>query len=163
MKSHKTIILHWKGPFTYDELEKDKLMKFGVYLATGKLKNKQTEEIQYCGITEGSFFKRIKNHHKVHEINREQKFWLASDAYSKKTKRSRLEIAESIIIYFWQPSLNERKKAYSPSPVTVVNYWFKKNGEPRLRQHSLCKDLDDVLSWDGRFWRTGNLSVWEDY
>jgi len=162
MNSHKTIILHWKGPFSCEELEKKSDLRRGVYLATGKLRNKQTKNIQYCGITEGSFWTRIKNHHKVHQINRNQEFWLAEVTYPRRFSRSLLELAESIIIYFWQPELNERKKVYQPLPLTLVNHWFKKDGKPRLIQHTMCKELEDVLCWDGELWRTGNLGVWED-
>jgi hypothetical protein len=163
MSLHKTIILHWTGPFKYEDLENNPDLRCGVYLATGKLKYKQTKEIQYCGITEQKFICRIKNHHKVFEINREQEFWLAEMVYPVSCSRTLLELAESIIIYFWQPALNERKKICQPRPVTLLNYWFTKEGKPRMRQHTMCKDLDDVLSWDGKLWRTGNLSVWEEW
>lgn len=162
MNSHRTIILHWKGPYSPEELSDMPDAKCGAYLATGKIKYKQADEIQYCGITEGRFWTRIRNHHKVHEINRNQMFWIAKVAYPQKITRSLLELAESIIIYFWQPTLNERKKINQPKPVTLVNHWFKKDGQPRFRQNSLCKNLDDVLSWDGELWRTGNLVAWED-
>jgi hypothetical protein len=162
MKSHKTIILNWQGPYKFEELSKFTHLENGLYLATGKLKHKQITEIQYCGITEGSLAKRIANHHKVDQINRKQRFWLAQVQYPKRATRNILELAETIIIYFWQPELNERKKVGDPMPVTVINQWLKKDGTPRYIQHTLCKDLDDVLSWDGELWRTGNLGVWEN-
>ncbi|MNG30798.1 hypothetical protein D3C84_1164870 [compost metagenome] len=81
--------------------------------------------------------------------------------YPEEASRYFLEMAESIIIYFWQPALNEKKKVFPPKPITLVSKWFKKDGSPRLRQHSMCQHLDDVLSWDGKLWRSGNLRVWE--
>ena len=162
MGEHKTVILHWKGPFSFEEIESRSDMGCGVYLATGKLRHKKTKDIQYCGITERSFLKRLKNHHKVNEINREQEFWFAEIVYPRKHSRTLLELAESIIIYFWQPTLNDRKKLSQPRQITLVNHWFKKDGSPRRNQHPMCKDLKDVLCWDGELWRTGNLNVCQD-
>jgi hypothetical protein len=162
MRDHVSIIIEWKGPFYLQEIREDVECGDGIYIATGKLKNKQTEEIQYCGITEGSFYRRLLNHHKIHKINRNKRFWLGKIVYPQRVTRPFLELAESIIIYFWQPTLNERKHIEAPNPVTLINRWFKQDGTPRKRQHTLCKDLEDVLSWDGKYWRTGNLSVWED-
>ena len=161
MSSYTTVILEWCGPYSYDEIEENKNWENGLYLATGKLRYEREATIQYCGITEGSFYRRMKNHHKIDEINREQEFWIGTIKYPDSVSRYYLEMAESIIVYFWQPTLNERKKIVAPTPITLINKWFKKDRTtPRLRQHSMCKDLDDVLSWDGNYWRSGNLKVW---
>ena len=162
MTNNVTLIIEWQGPYTLEELKEDSDWGDGLYIATGKLKNKQTEEIQYCGITEGGFFYRLSNHHKINEITRNQRFWIGDIVYPKRPSRDHMELAESIIIYFWQPTLNERKKVSPPKPITIIGHWLKSDGSPRFRQHPLCKDFDDVLSWDGKLWRTGNLSVWED-
>lgn len=162
MLSHTTVIVNWRGPYSYAEIEENSDWGNGLYLATGKLKYEREASIQYCGITEGSFITRIKSHHKVHEISREQEFWVGTVNYPTDVSRHFLEIAESIIIYFWQPELNDRKKVYAPKPITLVSKWFKKDGTPRLRQHTMCKDLDDVISWDGELWRSGNLQVWSE-
>lgn len=162
MSSHTTVIVDWRGPFSYSEIEVHPELGNGLYLATGKLKYERESTIQYCGITEGSFINRFKNHHKVHEINREQEFWLGKVKYPAEASRYFLEMAESIIIYFWQPELNDRKKVMTPKPITLISKWFKKDSTPRLRQHSMCKNLDDVLSFDGTLWRSGNLQVWTE-
>lgn len=162
MLTHTTVIVDWRGPYSYSEIEENSEWGNGLYLATGKLKYGREAEIQYCGITEGRFIRRFKYHHKVKEINREQCFWLGEIVYPTEASRHFLEIAESIIIYFWQPALNERKKLYVPKPITLVSKWFKKDGSPRRRQHTMCKYLDDVISWDGGLWRSGNLQVWEE-
>lgn len=162
MTKHTTVIIDWQGPYNYSEIEENPDWSNGLYLATGKLKYEREATIQYCGITEGSFIGRFKRHHKVHEINRGQEFWLGTVKYPEDTSRHFLEIAESIIIYFWQPALNDRKKAFPPKPITLINKWFKKDGSPRLRQHTMCKHLSDVISWDGELWRNGNLQVWEE-
>lgn len=162
MNSHTTVIVDWHGPYSYSEVEEAPERGNGLYLATGKLKYGREATIQYCGITEGSFIGRFKTHHKVHKINREQEFWLGTIQYPGDASRYFLEMAESIIIYFWQPALNERKRVHIPKPITLVNKWFKKDGTPRRRQHTMCKHLDDVISWDGELWRSGNLQVWEE-
>ncbi len=162
MSNHNTIIINWSGPFTYEDIENNPDDGNGLYLATGRLKYQREDEIKYCGITQGSFLTRIKEHHKVGQITKNQLFWLGKVVVPKSPSRHYLEIAESLIIYFWQPELNERKKIAIPKPTTVINYWFKPDGEPRINQKSIYKDLDDVLSWDGNLWRTGNLSVYSN-
>jgi hypothetical protein len=159
MEQH-TIILNWEGPFTLDEVLENKQRSNGLYIITGKGKYERCIDIQYCGITEGSFYNRLKNHHKASLVTREQEIWLAKVEYPVEVTRTFLEKAESIIVYFWQPNLNDRKKVYPPTPITLVNKWYKKDGSPRLRQHSMMKDLADVLCWDGEYWRSGNLSVY---
>ncbi len=158
MKSHEIMLIDWKGPYEQEQVEGEG----GLYLVSGKLRNKQRKDIHYCGITQRDFKGRFSRHHKIDEINRERRFWLGHLVFPHKKDRSYLELAESIIIYFWQPTLNERKTVNPPRPTTLINRWFKKDGVPRLRQDSICKELPDVLSWDGRYWRTGNLIVWEE-
>lgn len=162
MSSHTTVIVNWRDPFSYDEIESNPDLGDGLYLATGKLKHKREETIQYCGITEGSFIRRFKSHHKLHNINRDKKFWIGKVQYPDEASRYYLEMAESMIIYFWQPELNEMKKISLPKPITLINNWYKKDYTPRYRQHPMCKYLADVLSWDGELWRSGNLKVWGD-
>lgn len=162
MADHKTIIVDWYGPYEREEIENNPNWGNGLYLASGFLKHKQSEEIHYCGITEGSFADRHSNHHKLPRITRNLKLWLGKIAYPTRPTRQILELAESIIIYFWQPTLNEKKTANAPSPVTLISRWYKPDESPRFRQHPMCKNLEDVLSWDGELWRSGNLSVWED-
>ncbi|GAB7215884.1 hypothetical protein OS42_24950 [Dickeya oryzae] len=162
MASHTTVIIDWSGPYVYADIQENPEWGNGLYLVTGKRKYEREATIQYCGITEGSYVGRFKSHHKAFEVTREQEFWLGSVVYPDDASRHFLEIAESIIIYFWQPELNEKKRAYPPRPITLVNKWFKQDGSPRVRQHTLCKDLSDVISWDGELWRSGNLHVWEE-
>ena len=162
MNSHTTMIVNWRGLFSFDEIEENPDWRNGLYLATGKLKSRRESTIQYCGITEGSFIARLKKHHKVHVINREQKFWIGAIDYPNEAGRLHLEMAESIIVYFWQSELNERKKISMSGAICLINRWFKKDNSPRIRQHPMCKDLSDVISWDGELWRTGNIQVWSE-
>jgi len=162
LHAHTTLIVDWRGPFTLEDIERDPELSNGLYLATGKLKYQRSANIQYCGITEGSFFNRLRYHHKVHEIFKEQQFWLGSIRYPNEASRRYLELVESMIICFWKPKLNEKKKFAAPKSITLINKWFKKDYTPRYRQHTLCKHLDDVISWDGKLWRLGNLQVWDE-
>jgi hypothetical protein len=155
----KTIILNWFGPYAFDEVLQDKESGNGIYLVTGKRPYERTAKIQYCGITENSFAYRLKTHHKIHEVTKDRRFWLAQIEYPVEFNREILETAEKIIIYAWQYDLNEKKKYTPPQPTTIINFWFKKDYTPRFNQMEIYKDFTDVLSWNGDFWRTGNLKV----
>lgn len=158
----QTFIINWYGAYSFEDISDEGNFGNGIYLITGKQKRQTNSEIQYCGITENSFYNRIKFHHKKDSIFREQKFWLGEFIYPKKVDRSVLETAEKIIIYFWQPILNEKKKVSPPKPTTILNFWFKKDSTPRFNQLAIYHNLDDVISWDGKFWRTANLKVWQE-
>jgi hypothetical protein len=58
MEQH-TIILNWEGPFTLEEVLENKQKSNGLYIITGKVRYKRDLDIQYCGITEGSFYNRL--------------------------------------------------------------------------------------------------------
>lgn len=153
--------MNWQGPYSLEEACESGLGN-GLYLLTGKRRYERNEQIQYCGITEGLYRNRFRQHHKAFEITREQKIWLGSVAYPVEHTRTHLETAESIIVYFWQPNLNERKKFRPPRPTALISHWFKPDGSPRYNQMSIYADLHDVLCWDGELWRSGNLRVWPD-
>jgi len=158
----RTFIIQWFGPYDFEEVASAANFGNGIYLIAGKQSYQRKSEIQYCGITEDSFYNRIRTHHKRDFILRDQTFWLGQFLYPKKLNRSVLETAEKIIVYFWQPKLNERKKIAPPEPTTILNFWFKPDSSPRYNQLRIYRDLLDVLSWDGKLWRTGNLDVWSD-
>ena len=156
----RTIILNWFGPWNFEEVLANKESGNGLYLVTGKTRYQRGgSKIQYCGITEKSFAQRLKNHHKISQINRDLKFWLAQIEYPIQFNRAVLETAEKIIIYAWQYELNEKKKYTPPQPTTILNFWFKKDRTPRINQLEIYRKFSDVLSWDGSYWRTGNLKV----
>lgn len=156
-----TIKINWLGPFS--EIEIDSLNGGnGLYLFTGKRRYQRSDsEIQYIGITENAYRDRLRNHHKISEINRELGIWLGEIDYPAEHERKHLETAESIMVYFWQPELNDRKKFTPPVPTTVISHWYSADGKPRKNQKNIYKDLPDVICWDGSYWRTGNLSVYE--
>lgn len=153
----ETIIIHWKGPF-YDP--KDIKDSYGLYLIAGKRRYGREDDIQYCGITERDFLARFSDTgHKIKYIQRDLRIWVGRVAFPLEIGRSQLEAAEKMIVYFWQPHLNDRKKITLPGPTTVISHWFKNDGTPRYRQQGVYRDLHDVISWDGHHWRTGNLTV----
>ncbi len=155
----KTIILKWYGAYECEEVLEEGNWGNNIYLVTGEKPYERVSKIQYCGITERSFKDRFREHHKAHQVTREQKFWLSEIEYPKKYDRELLETAEKIIIYAWEHQLNERKKVTSPESTTIINYWFKKDCSPRFNQNAICRDFSDVSSWDGEYWRTENLKV----
>lgn len=156
-----TIRLNWRGPYSLDEVcELDS--GNGLYLLTGKRSYERNEQIQYCGITEGLYRNRFKQHHKIPKIIKDLGIWLGEVVYPQKHTRTHLETAEAIVIYFWQPNLNERKKVCPPRPTVLMSHWFKKDNSPRFNQLSIYTDLPDVLCWDGELWRSGNLKVWSE-
>lgn len=160
-RENLTIRLHWRGPFTLDEVQ-DMEDGNGLYLFTGKRPYEREASIQYCGITEGQYRRRFANHQALEEINRDLQIWLGEVAYPVEHTRTHLEIAEATIVYFWQPELNTQLKYRPPRPTTVISHWFKRDGTPRYNQQSIYSELYDVLCWDGDLWRTGNLKVWAD-
>jgi len=154
-------MLNWYGPYTDDDLPGLGNWGMGLYLITGKRKYQRKAAIQYCGYTTQPFAARLTNHHKAPLVTRERRYWLSEIAFPRKITDGILRRAESIIIYFWEPPLNEMGIFTAPEPTTIISRWFKPDGSPRLRQMNTYKDLDDVISWDGSYWRTGNLTVFE--
>lgn len=160
--SHLTIKIKWRGPYTPDDIATMDDGN-GLYLFTGKRKHQKSEsQIQYFGITGRRYRERFKTHHKLAGINRELGIWLGQVDYPAEHTRTHLETAEAIMVYFWQPELNERKKVTLPGPTTLISHWFRPDGQARIRQKSIYRDLPDVISWDGTHWRTGNLTVYEN-
>lgn len=162
MYNYTCIIVDWHGPYDFNEIKANPDWCNGIYLATGTTTDTYENSILYCGITENNFYDRFKNHHKIHIINNNKQFWVGKIVYPIKYNRATLELAEKIIVYFWKPKLNDRKKISVPEPVTLINKWYKKNHSPRFIQHKTTNKLHDVLSWDGELWRTGNLTILEN-
>ncbi len=137
---------------------------YGLYLLAGRRKKKKANDIHYCGKTVQPFRTRLKNHHKVYKIKKDLEIWLGKIVFPDKPSDKDLKIAERILVYFWQPKLNEKLRYDPPpQPTNLISHWFTADGTPRRRQRAIYKDLHDVLCWDGELWRTGNLSVYEDY
>jgi hypothetical protein len=157
--NQSTILIHWHGPYkSIEEIEGEN----GLYLLTGKRKYEPQEQIQYCGITEDSFYCRLVNHQRINEITRDLRIWLGTIAYPEVTDRSHLWVAEKMLVYFWQPALNTQLRYHPPQATNLISQWFFCDGEPRHHQKAIYQDLPDVICWDGSLWRTGNLKVYSD-
>lgn len=176
---YKTIIINWQGPHDIKNRgskqdQEEIFLKGGLYLFTGIGKNKQKDKIQYFGIASetdknNSYFERFKRHSTIPEINRNLKVWLGKIVYPNTRRREYLEETERILIYFLNDEIiNIQKKCTPPELLTIINKWYKPNitdwsSEPRINKPKVLNDLDDVLSWDGKYWRSANkLSVYED-
>ena len=113
--------------------------------------------------TQQTYKQRFDQYHKIWDVTRDLNVWLGEIIYPDTFERHHLETAEKIIVYFWQPELNERLKDYCPTDnATVISQWFKTTGDPRINQSTMLTDLHDVLSWDNEKWRTANLKVYDN-
>lgn len=158
----KTYVVNWHGPFTDEEVENFN-DAFGLYLITGKLKSQKIGDIQYCGITERNLCDRLKRHHKKSLVSRDRQYWLGQiESSSRRLQRKDLELVESLVIYFWQVELNERKRKRAPERVVIVNRWFNKDGILRMRKTHIGQHLNDVIFWDGEEWHLGNLKIYQN-
>lgn len=156
-----TVVIHWTGPHSFWQVSQSENGD-GIYLLVGKQKYERQEQIQYCGITQRQFRDRINGKHPaLTKIKRDTlSIWLGEVVYPTQFDRSHLEIAESCLVSFWQPSLNELKRAYCPvRPICLVSQWFNRDGRPRLSRPPILRDLPDILWWDQERWRTGKLKV----
>lgn len=160
MKKHLAIVIDWYGPYSVkDALEAAKLdgFKGGLYVGTGKtLYARGDAKPQYIGLSK-QLFSRLKNHHKLPDINRNAQIWLGEVATAEpsgknaKSTAASLDYAEWLHAYFLQLPLNEKKKKYAPiRAVTVLNRWWKTDYESpwvrRPRSLNLWPDLIDFIS-----------------
>lgn len=169
-----TVIIEWKGPFLLDEL-KGREEGNGIYLLTGskvapssRKRNPIAEdELQYCGITEQQFCKRVKaSHEKVKLIDQASlRVWIGCLMYPKEQIRQHLETAEAAFVSFWDIKMNDKKKRYYPkTSVCIVSRWHKPSGNPYKKfpaDIKFIKLLNDVLWWDTEEWRVGDLHIYK--
>lgn len=154
----RTIVIGWWGPHTLESACESELGN-GLYFVSGRMKRERTDRIQYFGITERPYCKRLKERgHAIEQVTKNRQIWLGQIEYPGCFTRAHLELAEGCLIYFWGDSkLNRRKLVRPPKPVCLVSRWLKPDGEVRLNRLAIYKDLLDVLWWDDKYWRTGNL------
>lgn len=158
---HKIIQINWFGPYRDLEEVKESGRGNGLYLLAGLRKFERGEaSIQYCGITKNAYSQRFVNHHALSQISRDLLIWLGQIAVPENYSRAEIELAEKIIVFFWQPELNTRLRDWAPDPTTVISHWYTADGKIRINQKAIYRDLEDVMSWDGEYWRSGNLAVY---
>ena len=92
-------------------------------------------------------------------MTREREYWFGQIISDKELLRNDLEIVESLIVFFWQPHLNDLKKKFPPEPIIVINRWYDKNEKLRMKKIHEGQKLDDVIFWDGKVWHTGHLRI----
>lgn len=77
--------------------------------------------------------------------------------------RRHLEDAEAALVSFWDVKMNERKKAYFPPfSICIVSRWCNKKGKAYKRFPAdlhYIKNLEDVIWWDRKEWRVGDLKI----
>jgi hypothetical protein len=161
----ETIVLQWKGPYTLREINQLDDGN-GVYLLTGHNKHSRSllsfTKVLYCGITERRFAQRVnEKHHQVPNLKPDSlRVWLGCPIFPIGHDRSHLELLETCLVSFWQPELNQKKRAYYPvRPICLVVKWCKPDGTSYKRLPGDIAALKDVLWWDCKDWRSGNLKV----
>ena len=166
---HSFTLIHWYGPFELSEvIESDWGKERGLYLFTGKRKEDTESQILYCGIAVQSYASRFKAHHKYWKIENEKKVWLGlieSTPYPNMNGAylAYLKEPERLLTYYLQAPLNSKNRTLQPRPMTVINYWFDKNGTLRQkRNHVAQQNMPSVVSWDGEQWHLGDLKIYLD-
>ncbi|OGX86385.1 hypothetical protein [Hymenobacter glacialis] len=161
----ETVVLSWKGPYTFAELQQIDEGN-GVYLLTGTKKYSHSQlissEVLYCGITQQKFRVRInQKHQKLPKIKSAHlRIWLGCLLYPAAHTRRHLELLETCLISFWQPELNEKKRANNPkTPICLVVKWCKQDGTAYKRFPQDISNLQDVIWWDCNDWRVGDLKL----
>ncbi|MEJ7623166.1 MAG: hypothetical protein WKF34_04175 [Pyrinomonadaceae bacterium] len=157
---YQTIVIEWYGPVSWETIED--LDAGGLYLFTGRQKYQRKDAVQYIGITEGRYRTRFSRHHKAEFIVHNLRCWVGQVKHPSDLGRVGLERAESMLVYFACPDLNERKTVRPPRPTAVISHWFNEHSTPRYNRQGIFKDFPDVISWDGEHWREGNLRVWDE-
>ncbi|MBP1593066.1 MAG: hypothetical protein H6Q12_84 [Bacteroidetes bacterium] len=151
-------VIKWIGPFfsIEDLKEWEKFYNqdyiFNFYIITGKLKGKRLIT-KYCGITDtqrGYIHSRFYDKkHKVQNLSRETNIWIGCLTDQSLRTRENLELCETMIISFWQPEENTKKRAYYPSnPMVLINRWFDTKNKLRINAKYPSQELSDVIIYD---------------
>lgn len=134
---HLVTVIDWYGPFSHKEAVtavKEDGFADGLYLCLGKTKGKHgNSKLQYVGIAGKDLKSRVKTgHYKLDLVTRDRTLWLGEVSSlgvpGRKTKKTdpSLDFSEWALVYFLQPSLNDKKKYTPPArPVSVLNRWWK--------------------------------------
>ncbi|RTQ46009.1 hypothetical protein EJV47_22890 [Hymenobacter gummosus] len=158
-----SVIIEWKGPYTLEQV-KELGVGNGIYLLTGQKKRSRSyrDQLQYCGITERGFYDRLCRNHPKREMIRPDSLgiWLGQVLHPISADRSYLEHIEHCLVSFWAVHMNEKKRATNPKkPICLVSRWMRPNDKPYIRFPEPIQPLEDVLWWDTKHWRVGDLKV----
>lgn len=158
-KKQSVFMIDWRGPYEGKKLRENRNTSV-LYLAVGSTDKQLQRKFQYCGITGSDLRSRSRQHRKLSLI-RHCKIWEGWFTFPNPylPPRKDLELAEWIIVYYWNDLLNERKVA-SPPPSSgiVISRWCNRNRK-RSTRPTPFKQLPDVIAWDSKtkWWRTGDL------
>jgi len=167
MLKNNAIIIHWSGPYTFQEAIEQK--KMGLYLVYGRNKKGPSpikEKLLYCGVSANrrGVGQRISNHKNKSYNYEKNNWWIGRQVYPNRKNRKFLEWAEWIIIYFNAPEHCDRKSASPPKEeIYLINEWFSKDGRRRLNQIGVMQSIEDVQCWSpvSKLHRKGNLRIYD--
>ena len=150
----KTYYISWYGPYRMENIyendfgDNEKLYSNVLYMIAGKERYQRgPDEIKYIGITTNGVYYRFKNHHKAINVTRDFQVWIGCLDKSLVNKKD-LELVESVLIYFTQTGLNEKKTIKPPKiSCTVISRYYNKYYEVYKNQKSYLTMLPDVLMW----------------
>ena len=162
LRIENCFVIEWKGPFYDIDQIRDEEFENSFYLITGKVPYQRTKScIQYCGISKKRLvFKRLMDKDHTHNfINRDKQIWIGQFSNKNNNLDRHIELAETIIIYYWKPELNENKIEKPPKlPIGIINRWLTTSGNYRKNIKYPAQQLDDVIMYDGEnFWATKKL------
>lgn len=156
-------VINWYGPYddtTIKEVEFSRCL----YMITGysnkdlkKINKGETTDIQktilYSGITMRKVRKRMNDgKHKHWSLESEPDFWIGKVEIAT-TSRYLLEKIEHIIINFWSPKLNSRKKLTQPKhKLVLVNQWRFPDKTTRVIKYHVAQKLPDLIFFNGEEW-----------
>ncbi len=157
------VIVNWRGPFDAEGLRTLKEGN-GVYMATGRFRYGRKDDILYFGITKREFKKRLLEPHPTYEIREETKqVWVGQLVFPVDFHRGHLGLVENLLIWFWQPLLNIKKKLRPKHQICLINQWFWADGaQQRIQRPSVIKDVPDVIWINDEMHRTGKLTKWRN-
>lgn len=149
----RVFVIEWKGPFYDLESIKEEDFRNSFYLITGRLAYQRNfPEIQYCGISaKRTIYNRLSDKgHKHNKVTKEKQIWIGEFSNPKLNTTDNIELAESLIIYFWDPMLNCNKRTHPPKyPVSIINRWKFQDGRFRKKRNEPAQMLADVIFYDG--------------
>lgn len=159
---NNVFLIQWCGPFFSVEdlkdweLKNQSCKKRNLYILTGKEYNRRKTSY-YCGMSEQNpLYKRFENHKKYNKIQHDLNIWIGCFSCQEQATHENISIVETMIISYWQPELNEKKKKYYPNQcICLINRWHNINQSLRSRRKYPAQYLDDVLIYDndsGKIW-----------
>ncbi len=147
-----TIVITWTGPYRFNEA--CALTGPGLYLVFGRNRFGKTpakRKLLYYGISQNrrGVGRRISQHEGESYEHRDNRWWIGRIKQPVRPTRHHFEAAEGMLIYFEEPEHNV-KKAYTPPPrdVLIVNKWYDRDGEVRMRRTGVMMEISDVMLWD---------------